>query len=143
MSFLKSRSGSTRLVGCPDVTATAPDGYTNPLVIDIASGSALFFGADWISVVTFLNSWANFGGGFQTLQYRKIGDIVYVRGTVAGGTVGANVCNLPVGYRPPALIETSSSANALMATFRVYASGDIETTAGSNARFDLNFQFAL
>jgi len=51
------------------------------------------------------NGWTNYGSGVQTLQYRKVGDIVYVRGGLkAPGT--ASVCaTLPVGFRAPFQLE--------------------------------------
>jgi len=57
--------------------------------------------------VTFNNGWANKGGTDQTCQYRKIGDIVYLRGTMTktGITYGASAFQLPVGYRPPATLR--------------------------------------
>lgn len=51
---------------------------------------------------SFLNSWVNFGGVYQVAQYRKINDMVYVRGLVKSGTITADMFVLPVGFRPPA-----------------------------------------
>src|SRR6188472_2661435 len=53
------------------------------------------------------NGWTNYGGNVQVLQYRKIGDIVYVRGGLkspgpSGPTV---VTTLPVGFRPSFQLE--------------------------------------
>jgi hypothetical protein len=53
------------------------------------------------TAVTFLNGWHDFGGGYQTAQYRKVGDIVYVRGTIANSGTPPSVCfTLPAGFRP-------------------------------------------
>ena len=49
---------------------------------------------------TLQNGWGNFGNGYAPAGYRKIGDIVYLRGLVSGGTVGAILFVLPVGFRP-------------------------------------------
>lgn len=43
-----------------------------------------------------------YGGAYQAPQYRKLGDVVYLRGLV--GTLPANgtpFCQLPAGHRPP------------------------------------------
>lgn len=48
----------------------------------------------------FSGTWANFDGGYQTLRYRKAGDIVRVEGLVKNGVLGTTVFVLPVGYRP-------------------------------------------
>jgi hypothetical protein len=52
--------------------------------------------------VTFSNGWSNFGTGYQLAQYRKVGDMVYVRGTITGGAAGTIAFTLPTGFRPPA-----------------------------------------
>lgn len=57
------------------------------------------------TAVTFQNSWVNFGGGYQAMQYRKVGDMVQLRGTIAAGTVTAVGFTLPVGFRPPANVQ--------------------------------------
>jgi hypothetical protein len=54
----------------------------------------------WIPAT--LNGWSNRAGN-QAIQYRKLGDMVYVRGVIdwkAG--VGNPMTTLPLGYRPPA-----------------------------------------
>jgi len=51
---------------------------------------------------TLLNSWVVWGAGsFQIPQYRKIGDMVQMRGSVKGGTIPSVILTLPVGHRPP------------------------------------------
>lgn len=51
--------------------------------------------------LTLINGYGNWGGGFLTAAYRKIGDEVQLRGLVAGsGTLP--LATLPVGYRPTA-----------------------------------------
>jgi len=56
--------------------------------------------------LTLQNGWTFVGSGFMSPAYRKIGDIVSVRGTVnrtvtpSGGA--AAIATLPVGFRPPA-----------------------------------------
>jgi hypothetical protein len=98
----------------------------------------------WLNV-TFMNGWTNYASGFQTAQYRKIGDIVYLRGLVAGGTVGQPICNLPVGYRPPAhlIFATDTQTNA-HGRCDVYSNGNIIHAAGSNTYFSLStVQFSV
>lgn len=51
--------------------------------------------------VTFQNNWVDYGGAVQLVQYRKIGDIVYVRGVMKNGILGSPAFTLPVGFRPP------------------------------------------
>jgi hypothetical protein len=56
----------------------------------------------WIAV-TWQNGWSDLAG-WGPVKYRKIGDIVYLRGAatkVAAGAVDQVIFTLPVGYRPP------------------------------------------
>lgn len=59
------------------------------------------------TAVTFQNSWANYGSGYQTCQYRRVGDMLQLRGVMTGGVSGSVPFTLPAGYRVPALIEVS------------------------------------
>ena len=59
--------------------------------------------------VTFQNSWANMGG-YQAVQYRKVGDMVQMRGMMGSGTMGQTAFTLPVGFRPPALVMGSTGS---------------------------------
>lgn len=54
--------------------------------------------------LTFSNGWSA-AGGFQVPQYRKIGDIVYLRGTMNSGTMSVAASTLPSGFRPTSLME--------------------------------------
>jgi len=54
----------------------------------------------WTAVV-FENGWSNYGSSFQSVEYRKHGDMVQVRGAMKGGDPLVNVFTLPVGFRPP------------------------------------------
>lgn len=57
----------------------------------------------WYNVV-FANGWGNYSG--MMTQYRKVGDIVTVRGGIAGGTIPTNAFVLPAGFRPPAAFQS-------------------------------------
>ena len=55
----------------------------------------------FLPVTTFLNSWANVGGGTPAVQYFKdLNGIVTVYGSLAGGSAGTIAFQLPPGYRP-------------------------------------------
>jgi len=84
----------------------------------------------WVDVVpwnavTFQNSWVNFGSGYQDAQYRKVGDIVYIRGWVKGGAAGVAMFTLPAGYRPPAYVHFPAEANDKFGVMRVGPGGDV------------------
>jgi len=50
----------------------------------------------------FANSWQNNGGGYSTVAFKKVGDVVFFRGLAyrPSGASTATVFTLPVGYRP-------------------------------------------
>ena len=75
---------------------------------------------------TFENGWSDYGyPGWEMAAYRKIGDIVYLRGLVSRAAGDLNqqpMFTLPIGYRPPTPL-----------IFNVNAS----TTSYANARLDV------
>lgn len=79
-------------------------GHANPdYNLDVAGGfQCTTAGAAWTNV-TFNTGWGNTGGGNQTCQYKKFGDIVFIRG-LASRSSGAEtiIFTLPSGFRPPA-----------------------------------------
>lgn len=58
---------------------------------------------DWITAntptawttATLQNGWVH----EYPMQYRKVGDVVFIRGTIKDGTMNSNITTLPVGYR--------------------------------------------
>lgn len=58
----------------------------------------------WTSV-TFQNGWVNAGGSSSNVQYRKIGDVVYLRGRMNPGSFGLPAFTLPSGFRPSTDID--------------------------------------
>lgn len=99
----------------------------------------------WVSP-TLLNSWANFGSGFQTARYRRLAGRVEIQGLVTGGTGPAStVFTLPVGYRPAAalIFATIASAN-VVARIDVEADGDVRWQAGgTNVFLSITCSFAI
>lgn len=70
-------------------------------------------GGAWTNL-TYTNAggttWADFAGGFQIGQYKKFGDLVFVRG-LAKRTAGAGttIATLPSGFRPSTSTQLFSS----------------------------------
>lgn len=76
---------------------------------------------------TFLNGWQNLGSGTATAAFRRVADIVYLRGIVsrpAGDLESSPITVLPVGYRPPALWIFGCRANGTVASARVDVATD-------------------
>lgn len=94
---------------------------------------------------TLLNSWVNVGAPQQVAQYRKVGDMVQLRGSVKNGTAtsGTTIYTLPTGFRPPTqhIFVTLDGANAA-GRFDVDTSGNVLIQVGSNAQFTLIGQFS-
>lgn len=81
----------------------------------------------WIEVTTFLNSWVNYGAGYPTAAYRKIGDIVYLKGLLKLGTVSVAAFTLPVEYRP--------STNRHFITMMTAAAGGLRINTDGSVTF--------
>lgn len=91
--------------------------------------------------VTFENLWANFGG--TSVQYMKDAlGFVHMRGLAASGTVGANICTLPSGFRPSAEQRFASISNNgsgfVLGAARVLTTGAVVCLFGGNASFSLD-----
>ncbi len=48
------------------------------------------------------NGWVNFLSGVAPVAYRRVGDVVELRGAIRSGTLATTVFTLPVGFRPTA-----------------------------------------
>lgn len=99
--------------------------------------------------VTFQNGWVNFGAPYQNVQYRKIGDIVYVRGMMKSGTINQIAFTLPAGFRPPAevYLPTTSNAGSPTDTYATVTAridgGMVPTPPGGNVYFNVNVSFSV
>ena len=72
----------------------------------IAGLGGLASPGSWTNV-SFGSGWGNYGSGFQTVQYRKVGSQVFLRGLLSassGQADGATAFTLPAGFRPQATL---------------------------------------
>lgn len=94
--------------------------------------------------VTFQNGWANYNNGFQTVQYRKVGDVVTVRGLMNGATVPSVAFQLPVGFRPVLALQFPTSATGNFAWFQIGGStdGTVTPNAGTPTAYNVNCSFS-
>ena len=98
--------------------------------------------------VTFENSWADYHTGtYGFCQYRKVGDMVQVRGLINGGVTNTTAFTLPVGFRPPFTTYgwgAISSATPVVGLVIITAAGLVQpSSAGTIADgFALQFQFS-
>lgn len=93
----------------------------------------------WTQVTTFSNSWVNYGAPYPPAMYRRVGDIVDVRGLIKAGTVNASggCFTLPAGFRPAWQQWFPTSAFDAFGQTIVYASGEVRPSIGNNTWFDL------
>lgn len=95
------------------------------------------------TAVTFQNSWVNYGGTDQVVQYRKVGDTVQLRGKAKNGTMSSAAFTLPAGFRPPADLSFTQASNGAFGAVVVSSAGVVTPAFGSNVSFSFNFQFSV
>ena len=94
------------------------------------------------TAVTFQNSWVNFGGTTQAVQYKRVGERVYVRGVGKTGASATVMFTLPAGYRPPADLRFAIDGNVAYAVCDVASSGTVTVTGtGVPTRCSLALSF--
>jgi hypothetical protein len=73
--------------------------------------------------LNYSTGWTNYAGGFLIGGYRKLGDMVQLRGLitqVAGAT--SSMFTLPVGYRPPGIVIQSCLCSTGQARYDIQSS---------------------
>lgn len=71
---------------------------TGGLIVGGNISSSNIADSGWITVSSFSNSFT----ATNTVAYRKLNGVVYLRGSVNGGTANTTAFTLPTGYRPAA-----------------------------------------
>jgi hypothetical protein len=100
----------------------------NANTTDIAALKTATTVTPW-TALTLTNGWTNVGG-FGTAQYRKVGDMVQLRGLVTGGAISAVIGNLPAGFRPLIQMTVPFAQNGVGANYlSLTPNGDITPAA--------------
>lgn len=101
------------------------------------NAASLLSGQQAWQAPTLLNSWVNFGGGFQAAGYMKDSlGFVHLKGLLKNGTPGANpMFTLPVGYRPLGDMAYAVNSNSAFGILQVLANGNVIPLQGSTAFF--------
>lgn len=91
---------------------------------------------------TLLNGWKNFDVTTDAAAYYKdsLGFVV-IRGIITGGTVGANIFTLPVGYRPLKNVHRAQANNNLFASVGYNSNGTITTDIAVSAWLTIDARF--
>jgi hypothetical protein len=110
-----------------------------------ANGKAVIGGdTGWINA-TLTGGWSNYGSPYSGAQYRRIGNVVYLRGLVKDGAFGASnpIFTLPAGFRPAGgvagndLILTGTTQSRAQTVSgdgtKTSSSPDDNTTASANS----------
>lgn len=88
-------------------------------------------GDAWTAAPTFSSGWANYGGGEQNAQYKKVGDFIFLRGLVARSSgTNTTIFTLPSGYRPPAYTRYVQQTNTGVGQIDVASTGAVIFASG-------------
>lgn len=101
-------------------------------ISDGTNWNTILVAAAW-QTPTFQNSWVNFvpDGGQQTVKYRKVGDMIQLRGSCGNGTAGT-IFTLPTGYRPAADVYGPGYGLATtVGDFFIASTGVVSTAGGT------------
>jgi hypothetical protein len=106
---------------------------TTDVTID-ASGNIAFnarVGTAWTSV-TYNTGWVDYDATWNGAQYKKVGDLVFLRGLVKR-TSGAEtiIFTLPAGFRPPKYVMFPQLSNDALSRIDIYTDGTVNMLLGS------------
>jgi len=97
---------------------------------------------------TLLNSWVNYDAvNYPTAGYKRVGQVVYLKGLVKLGTIGAGttayIFTLAAGYRPAQFLQIPGISNngttAVATQIEIIGSdGGVRAGVGGNAWFSLD-----
>lgn len=87
----------------------------------------------WITVgaagaPAFGAGWSNFGSGYNPAGFRRVGDMVQLRGTVnsaGGGGTSTTIFTVPVGYRPANNCDQGILGNSIINQLVFLATGAV------------------
>nr|WP_326529633.1 hypothetical protein [Rhodoferax sp.] len=87
-------------------------------------------GEAWTNA-SYNTGWGSYGGGYHAAQYKKFGDLVFLRGLVVRSSGSATtIFTLPSGYRPTNSMMFSQLANDAVARIGINSSGNVVLQAG-------------
>lgn len=96
------------------------------------TGGGSIYSTAWTDV-SFESGWSNYQGGFQTVQYKKVGDLVFIRGTSicpGSGCWSAHpiIFSLPVGFTPKAHVNFAKNEGNTTGLVRIQVSSSGNVT---------------
>ncbi len=130
---LTAAHGATgAVVGTTNSQTLTNKTLTSPAISDpVITGST---GA-WTALT--LNSggnWANYGGSYYVAAYKKVGDLVFVRGLVVRSSGSDTlIATLPSGHRPGSYSLHVTSGDDAFARIDIETDGEMRLQAGTAA----------
>lgn len=95
------------------------------------------------TAVTFVGGWVDYGDGVnQTMQYRKVGDIVELRGLIKTGAIPSTAFVLPVGFRPPKSLSFATVSADAFGRIAISDIGEVAVAQGGALYTAINLQFS-
>jgi hypothetical protein len=95
-------------------------------------------GTSW-AALTFNTGWANFGGSNGNAQYKKVGDLVFLRGLITRSSGSETVIGtLPEGFRPPAAYYYTTASDSGYGRLHITSAGQVIYGAGGLTWFSLS-----
>lgn len=108
--------------------------------------NALNVPVPWVALAL-INGWSNYSNGYQLAQYRKVGDMVQVRGLIknTGVTAPSTFAVMAAGYRAPANLQFAQDGAGSHAFVEVSSNGNfnLQGPSGAQAAFNINFQYSV
>lgn len=130
--FQSATPGATRRADFELVRRIARlEAENEALQTEVAALQALTTPTAW-TAPTMTSGWTNVGGSSAPLGYRKIGDVVMVRGEISFNGSGSNpMTTLPVGFRP-AVYQDFMAVNRVTFITNLMVAIDVNGTIGIN-----------
>lgn len=88
-------------------------------------------GETWVNA-TYNTGWTDYYGTYHSVGYKKVGDLVYLRGTckrISGSS--STIITLPSGYRPAKNVPFAASSNYLNCGIDIDSAGNVVLVGGS------------
>lgn len=92
---------------------------------------------------SFTNNWVNYGQGWSSAKFRRVGELVVVAGHLKNGNLGGSAFVLPVGFRPyenyflATMADPGVPVGSNNGAFFVDNGGNVVPYVGGNVSFSI------
>lgn len=129
--------GTTSPAAKLDVNGSANFGATTVTSLSLSSTiNGSLYTTNWTNV-TFATNWSNNGSGYQNVQYKKVGDLVFIRGLATSNANAWNanttIFTLPAGFRPSnRLVFSQIMAGNTAGRVDILSTGEVQWNSGGS-----------